>query len=137
MTRDEALRRVPDKSLLLSLAALGLLTFDDEEKADDSIARSIARADAMKPFVKNAADRAKEQIMPRTEPPPEWGEQRYHWLLTLTSRGPHVAEWMSAARHWIFCSQTATPENLYRDGWRWYAPAIPPAEWQGKRVDAP
>lgn len=65
----------------------------------------------------------------RCEPPAIWSNpDGHHWLRHAESGTLIVAWWNADDRLWAWLRDvnTPTPEEAYRGGWDWVAPALPP-----------
>ena len=66
----------------------------------------------------------------RCEPTEEYRHERYHWL--VDSKGEKSPARWDIDEWWGFgWEQPDSPEELARQGYRWFAVAAPPAEGGG------
>ena len=63
-----------------------------------------------------------------TRPPPKYDNLQHHWLYSERCSYPTIAWWDNTRKKWFGIEETTSisPEEMFRRGWIWYAPCLPP-----------
>ena len=65
-----------------------------------------------------------------TRPPSAWEKHEWHWLDAERAWSPSISQWIKG-EWWSGGEATPiSPTEMYRRGYRWRAPAIPPMDDQ-------
>lgn len=83
----------------------------------------------MPPPIKTTAARRSRQPRRETiDPPQELSSHTYHWAYCCRSPGGFLVFEARGGKLWHSLGHSLSAEALYERGWRYLAPAIPPAK---------
>jgi hypothetical protein len=68
------------------------------------------------------------EMMEISTPPERYERFKHHWLFSERSSLPTVCYWDNKTKLWhgISETQSISPQEMFRRGWRWYAVCLPP-----------
>jgi hypothetical protein len=72
------------------------------------------------------------QAPPATQPPKEHRHLQHHWLKSERASQPVISEWLGGCWYSAGEVEPISPEEMWRRGWEYHAPAVPPDGWEPK-----